>query len=77
MGIQAAIWSKTAESSQKDNASSFPSVLWESLGTKCPIPAKPSSLGTHKAQAKGQLKIVCLANGADWKPDAWKGLGVA
>lgn len=36
VGIQAAICSKTAESSQKDNANSFPTVLWESPGMKPP-----------------------------------------
>lgn len=36
VGIQAAICSKTAESSQKDNASGFPTVLWESPGMKPP-----------------------------------------
>lgn len=34
-----------------------------------PIPAKPSSLETRQAQAKGQLKIVCLAKGANLKLD--------
>lgn len=64
VGTQAAICSKTAESSQKDNASGFPTVLWESPGMKPPGLSQPgrAALGTHQAQAKGQLKIVCLAN---------------
>lgn len=59
----------------------FPTVLWESLGKKSPlppIPAKPSSLGIRQAQAKGQLKIVRLAKGAILKLDTqrtWNGLG--
>lgn len=43
VGTQAAIWSETAGSSQKNSASSFPTVLWEPPGIK-PPQSQPSHI---------------------------------
>lgn len=65
-----------AESSQKDNASSFPTILWEPLGMKhpCPTPAKLTGNTSGTGQRAAQNS---LAKRAAWKPHARRGLGAA
>lgn len=59
VGTQAAIWSETAGSSQKNSASSFPTVLWEPPGIKPPSPSPATFTGNtssagHRAARPGE-----------------------
>lgn len=56
LGIQAAIWSKKAESSQKDNASSSPTVLWESGHEGSPACSHLSQAGLQKEHNRRRPK---------------------